>query len=156
MTKSPPETQPWAITNTTDDAARGLYLRHYSSWKRHPRASNPRFVGPGQAMVCALPTYQAIFVWRLSLYRRDHQTGIECTVFRNESPLLSSELIRHADQLADLRWPGQRHYTFVDPALVRSRNPGYCFLRAGWRRCGRTARGLHILERPPAAGGAHP
>jgi hypothetical protein len=30
---------------------------------------------------------------------------------------------------------------------VRSTNPGFCFLVAGWRRCGRTKGGLLILER---------
>jgi hypothetical protein len=30
---------------------------------------------------------------------------------------------------------------------IISRNPGYCFKRAGWRACGKTQKGLIILER---------
>jgi hypothetical protein len=47
------------------------------------------------------------------------------------------------------RWPGERHYTKVDPDKVASGLPGYCFLRAGWRYAGRTKGDLRILERKP-------
>ena len=83
----------------------------------------------------------------------DRQEGVCCSVFRNESPALSSELIREADALADERWPQEaRHYTYVAPQRVRSTNPGYCFQQAGWRRCGLTKGGhgrdqLVVLER---------
>ncbi len=63
-------------------------------------------------------------------------------------PASASELIREADELADRRWPGERHFTYVNPRAVRSSNPGYCFKQAGWRFCGITKRRrLHILER---------
>jgi hypothetical protein len=79
----------------------------------------------------------------------DGQKGINCAVFRNEGAGLSSDLIMAADALADERWPGERHFTYVDPQEVKSSNPGYCFLRAGWRKCGITKhRKLLILERP--------
>lgn len=39
------------------------------------------------------------------------------------------------------------NYTYVNPEKVRSSNPGFCFLVAGWQRCGRTRSGLLILER---------
>ena len=61
----------------------------------------------------------------------------------------SSNLIRAADVIADIEWPGERHYTYVDPRRVRSSNPGYCFIRAGWDPCGYTRGGLRILERLP-------
>ena len=61
----------------------------------------------------------------------------------------SSALIEVADYLAWLRWPGERHYTYVDPTEIRSTNPGFCFIKAGWRRCGMSKAGLHILERLP-------
>jgi hypothetical protein len=58
--------------------------------------------------------------------------------------------VRLADFIADRRWPGERHYTYVNPRAVRSTNPGFCFLAAGWRRCGVTkARKYLILERQP-------
>jgi len=63
---------------------------------------------------------------------------------------LSSELIRAAEVFAWDRWPGQRLYTYVNPRKVQSRNPGYCFLMAGWRKCGVTkTRRLIIFEKCP-------
>lgn len=76
------------------------------------------------------------------------QEGINCAAFRNETSIISSELIRQADAVADCAWPSQRHYTYVDTSKVRSRNPGFCFRKAGWQRCGWTKSGLLILERP--------
>lgn len=66
---------------------------------------------------------------------------------RNEGTHRSSDLVRQADAIADAIWPGRRHYTYVNPQGVRSTNPGCCFRKAGWRRCGRTKGGLLILER---------
>lgn len=87
-----------------------------------------------------------MFVWRK--FKDDSgQQGINCAVFRNESDILSSELIRQADVVADFVWPGERHYTYVRAEAVRSRNPGFCFVAAGWRKCGYTKGGLLILER---------
>jgi hypothetical protein len=68
-------------------------------------------------------------------------------VERNESPHQSSGLIRQADAIADCLWIDRRHYTYVDTKKVRSTNPGFCFIAAGWRRCGWTKSGLLILER---------
>jgi hypothetical protein len=80
--------------------------------------------------------------------RLDNQTGVNCAVFRNEGAGLSSDLIREADELAWQRWPGERHFTYVWDEKVRSRNPGYCFLKAGWQRVGRNKDGrLTLLER---------
>jgi hypothetical protein len=90
-----------------------------------------------------------MFVWRrFQDSCIPKQDGINCAVFRNEGKLLSSELVRQGDLIADHCWPGERHYTYVREEAVRSKNPGYCFLAAGWRRCGYTKGGLLILERP--------
>lgn len=92
----------------------------------------------------------ALFVWRNHIDDTiPPQEGINCAVFRNEGPLLSSELIRQADAIADFCWPGERHYTKVNPKAVRSCNPGFCFLMAGWRRVGYDQSGKLILERLP-------
>lgn len=40
--------------------------------------------------------------------------------------------------------------TKVRPSAVRSTNPGYCFLAAGWRRAGKTQGGLTIVEKVAA------
>lgn len=141
----------WWVTKDGDRSCLALYLRHYSSKKRAARAPG-QFVGPGEHIVLRTACASAMFVWRR--YVDDtipKQEGVECSVFRNEAPevFTSSELIRQADAVADRCWPGERHYTKVDPKAVRSANPGYSFIRAGWRRCGTTAGGLLLLERLP-------
>ena len=90
----------------------------------------------------------ALLAWRKFL-NRDPQAGVNCAVFRNESSYLSSFLIRQAMSLAWKRWPGERLYTYVNPTAIRSHNPGCCFQKAGWQRCGSTRGGLLVLEARP-------
>jgi hypothetical protein len=137
----------WLPIRDGDARGRALFRRHYSWEASHKRTNSPKFVGPGEYLMLLTPDALALFVWRAERFRRDDQTGINCAVFRNEGPVRSSVLIREACDLAWARWPGERLYTFVNPARVRSANPGYCFLAAEWRRCGRSAEGLLILER---------
>jgi len=145
---------PWVPIKDGDLHACEMYERHYSSAKslrlRRERGTT-LFGGPGYKMVLATPCRRALFLWR-KFRSDDGQEGINCAIFRNEGAGLSSELIAAADALADERWPGERHYTYVNPREVASSNPGYCFIRAGWRRCGITKhRKLIILERPAFA-----
>lgn len=91
---------------------------------------------------------KALFVWR-KFISMDHQEGVNCAVFRNEGAGLASELIIEAQQIAWERWPGQRLYTYVNPKAVKSRNPGYCFIMAGWKKCGVTKSGLLIFDIVP-------
>lgn len=133
----------WVKTLDGDGFARLLADRHYS---RKSKGAN-LFVGPGEKMVLVTLNYDALFVWRKALLREDNQKGVECALFRNESDVLSSELIREAVGLAFERWHGERLFTYVADAKVRSVNPGCCFMKAGWRRCGRNKDGrLTILE----------
>jgi hypothetical protein len=74
---------------------------------------------------------------------------VNCSVFRNESAFLSSRPIEEGCDLAWRRWPGARLYTYEHPFKSCSTNPGYCFLVAGWRRCGLTKGGLVIPENLP-------
>jgi hypothetical protein len=104
------------------------------------------FAGPGEKIVLRTRTGDAGFVWR-NFISDSGEHGISCAFFRNESPHKSSELIRQACAIADQAWACRRHYTYVDPSKVRSANPGYCFLAAGWHRCGWTKGGKLILER---------
>jgi len=100
--------------------------------------------------VLVTPDCDALFVWR-KFISGDGQTGVNCAVFRNEGPIKSSVLIWEACRLAWQRWPGERLYTYVNPRKIRSTNPGCCFLKAGWRKCGITKKNkLLILECIPA------
>lgn len=150
----------WLWASCTDDRLRGFYRRHYSSAKATRRRGRPidtpnqlRMVGPGEYIGMLTSDCGAAFIWRFSKHRKDGQRGVECTLFRNEGTSTvrySSCLILGAMAWAWRKWPGQRLFTFVDPRKVRSSNPGYCFLVAGWRRLpGLTKRGLIVLEANP-------
>lgn len=145
----------WWLTKDGDADCLALYERHYSAYHYKDGRARRRFAGPGEKIVLRTAEGNAMFVWRKFIDRcidvrtGQPQGGINCAVFRNESPHPSSDLIRQADAIADRLWPGGRHYTYVDPQRVASRNPGYCFLVAGWRRCGTTQGGLLVMERLP-------
>ena len=136
----------WWLTTDQDLDCLELYERHYSCYRYRDGRRRSQFVGPGESIVLRTGDADAMFVWRRFIDDSGQQ-GVNCAVFRNESAHRSSELIRQADAIADHVWPSERHYTYVNSTAVRSRNPGYCFMAAGWRRCGRTKGGLIILER---------
>lgn len=149
-----PETK-WQVIKDGDPKAFVLFRRHYTFHKYKDTRRNLRtnyrnrflFVGPGEKLVLWHPA-GALFVWR-KFIDRSGQKGVNCAVFRNESPLLSSKLILEAEEIAWHRWPGERLYTYVDPRKIKSPNPGYCFKMAGWKTCGKTQGGLIILEKLP-------
>ncbi len=138
----------WYLTKDGDPVCRVLFDRHYSR-RVYADGRKPKlFVGPGEKVVLRTACGQAMFVWR-KFIDDSGQQGINCAVFRNETGIQSSVLIRQADAIADCLWPHCRHYTFVAAASVRSQNPGWCFTCAGWSKCGKTKRGLIIMERQP-------
>lgn len=140
----------WIGVKDGDERARAIYARHYTA--RHYRDGRPRhlFVGPGEKLVLLTKRCDALFTWR-KFRDASGQQGVNCAVFRNEGPMQSSTLIQGAVTLAWRRWPGARLYTYVNPKAIRSTNPGFCFLQAGWQRCGQTKGGLLILELLPRA-----
>src|SRR5574341_260009 len=95
-----------------DGSPRGRWLvdRHYSA-RRYKDGRKPKlFIGPGEKMALMTTDGMALFVWRK--FKDDSgQIGVNCAVFRNEGPYLSSELILEAEQLAWQHWPGERLYT---------------------------------------------
>lgn len=140
----------WLGVKDGDRRAFTLFQRHYSYQEyKDKRYRNGLFMGPGEKLV--LMTYQcdALFGWR-KFTDDSGQQGVNCAVFRNESPILSSLLIREACEIAWRRWPGERLYTYVSPKNIQSINPGYCFKKAGWKTCGITKwNKLIILELVP-------
>jgi len=135
----------WIDCKDGNPTAMAIFQRHYTA-----RAKRKvfQFVGPGEKMVLLTPDARALFVWRKFLDDAiPKQTGVNCAVFRNEGEKLSSFLIKEAMALAWQRWTGERLYTYVDPNKTRhKRDPGRCFIRAGWKPCGETKGGLRILE----------
>ena len=136
----------WWLTKDGDKDCLALYERHYSAYQYRDGRTRKLFVGPGEKVVLRTLRADAMFVWR-KFIDDSGQQGINCAVFRNESAHRSSQLIREADAIADFLWPDSRHYTYVNAERISSKNPGYCFQCAGWRRCGHTQGGLLIMER---------
>tara|TARA_Y100000310_G_C20251717_1_gene609408 strand:+ start:58 stop:567 length:510 start_codon:yes stop_codon:yes gene_type:complete len=159
----------WIGIHDADPRAVTLYRRHYSANLSSDNTHG--FVGPTEKMVLMTVDCQALWVWHPNTppeqrgepearrarrgnaptrYTFADQLGILCSVFRNEGPIRSSTLILEAERLAWGRWPGQRLFTYVWDAKVKSANPGYCFKMAGWKSCGRNKDGrLSILEKLP-------
>ena len=102
----------WVETLDGDGFARLLADKHYSRKSKEAHL----FVGPGEKMVLVTLNYDALFVWRWAKLREDNQTGIECSLFRNESDILSSELIKEAMSWAWRRWPGPARSSAAGPA----------------------------------------
>lgn len=150
----------WVEVKDGNELVAQMYARHYSSYRyadrrRSQHGYRNRFLvlGPGEKMVLLSVDGLAIFGWRR--FKDDSgQVGVNCAFFRNEGATRSSELILAAEQHARRRWGGARLYTYVNPRAVRSTNPGYCFLVAGWRKCGSTKGGLLILEKDGEEGNA--
>lgn len=139
----------WSRVPRCDVAARVLADRHYS--RQTPGAAE--FMPPGRTFVLLGPdaVWGAIENLDPVGYRR-----WRCSIFRNEGPVLSSVLIREATERT-FAWWRVRHgglppvwlTTEVDPDKVRKkRDPGACFLHAGWTRVGVTGGGLVLLRAP--------
>jgi len=132
----------WIEVKDGDPRAVALYRRHYSC--RNPKIDYCRygFSGKGESMVLLTIDCLALWCWRYVVGE-----GVYCSVFHNESDILSSELVKEADLLASQRWPNERHYTHVNGVIVKG--DGKCFKAAGWRKLrGRTKKhSLITLEK---------
>lgn len=93
--------------------------------------------------------------WPFAEYVKHQWAGaFLCSLFRNESEHLSSELIRQAVAATIWKWPEVPPLgmvTFVDAGKVKQkRDPGYCYLMAGFHKVGTTKdRGLVALQLMP-------
>lgn len=148
LLQASPDSPKWWPTKDGDPDAHRLMSRHYSRVKYADGRPRRLFVGPGEKSVFVTSDGMAVFVWRKFIDDCE-LGGVNCAAFRNETEHRSSDLIREACELAWMRWPGERLYTYVNPAKVRSTNPGCCFLKAGWKKCGTTKGGLLVLEIRP-------
>lgn len=135
--------------------ARGCALadRHYSRRK----VGSPQFMPPGQTIV--LLADNAVWGWwrphpDSGLVAMNKLDGWTCTIFRNEGPLRSSELVLDAETaIAEAGYDcgPDGFLTYVWDRKVKSTNPGYCFKVAGWAVKGRSADGHKTLLQKRAA-----
>jgi hypothetical protein len=147
---------PWSIISKADPRGAALADRHYSRRTRGSRQFSP----PGRVLPLLFETPWGGALWVTREERRDLTSHAwpgawQITIFRNESPLLASDLVRHAVSLTIQEWgplPREGMITFVAPSKVRSTNPGCCFKKAGlaprrahaWRPRSRAAPRLRL------------
>jgi hypothetical protein len=146
----------WIPVKDTDPRVAALYRAHYSCHNPSLNFTRYGISGQGQSLTLITLDCKALFGWiHNTIERMDKQTGINCFVFRNTSNILSSVLILDAEQWALAKWGVNRLFTYVNPEKISSsehkyRNPkqaGYCFIKAGWNKCGESKKGLVILEK---------
>ena len=126
-------TEHWHIIKDGDVVAKELHLRHYSC-RGYADGMVPKlFVGPGEKLVLLTSEGDAVFAWRRFIDDSIKELAVWCSLFRNESPILSSALILEAERVAACRWPGEHLYTHVGRGLS-----GCCFKKAGWRKLRKT------------------
>lgn len=142
----------WAVSFRADDEARPLADRHYN--RQNVGASN--FTPPGRCLVFKTPDLRALWVtsWPFAEYVMHEWAGAWInSTFRNEGAGLSSELIREAVATTLYEWPeppALGMITFVNAAKVRhKRDPGRCYVKAGFKRIGFTKGGLIALQLLP-------
>ena len=142
----------WHKSNRCDPEVRPLADRHYNRQK----PGTPGFAPPGRCLVLKTAERDAFWItsWPFAQYVRHKWAGAwVCSAFRNESKHLSSELIREAVAATVAYYgpsPGMGMITFVDESKVRSkRNPGYCYLKAGFEPAGHTEGGACCLVALP-------
>jgi len=128
----------WEISNRSDPMGLQLADRHYN--RQSPGSKN--LAPPGKTLILI----QDHALW-VSLQQKNEfikhcwKNAWICSTFRNESNLLSSNLIKSAVSNTIACWgnpPENGFITFVNPSKVKSRNPGYCFIKAGWKKIGYT------------------
>lgn len=144
----------WTLSHRADPHGAAIADRHYN--RRSVGA--PQFVPPGRCVVLVHAAALWVTSWPDFVKHRWPGAWVNST-FRNEGAGLSSELIIEACAATRATW-GEPPVvdsknnkfvispvpvsiiTFIDSGKVRpKRDPGRCYLRAGWERIGETAGG---------------
>jgi hypothetical protein len=144
----------WSISTCGDFAARVFAVPHYSR-----QSPDGKLGGPARQLVLTIGD-PILALW-ISTYTlpeyTDHRWpgAWQCTMFRNNGGGLASDLIREAVSATRACWgdpPELGMITFVDADKVRhKRDPGRCYLRAGFARDGKTQGGLLCFRMTPTA-----
>lgn len=149
------EQQRWHLSNRADPRARPLADRHYNRQK----VGAKQFVPPGSCAVFLTEGASALWItsWPKGEYVQHGWPGAWVnSCFRNENRELhlSSDLIREAVAATRAFYgkpPKQGMITMVDPDKTNhKRDPGRCYVKAGFKRVGVTQAGLIVLQMAPA------
>jgi hypothetical protein len=146
----------WRVSDRFDPAAVALADRHYSRQK----PGTAQFVRSGSCVVLVAACGRAVWATWRGFARHAWAGAWENVTFRNEGAGLSSDLILEGVAATVALWgapPDLGMVTMVDVAAVRpKRDPGYCYLRAGFVKVGYTSERKRLVlqlvpERFPAA-----
>jgi hypothetical protein len=141
----------WRVSYRADPPAARLADRHYN----RQSVGAAQFVPPGRCLVLLTECQRAVWVtsWPKAEFVQHAWAGAWMnSLFRNEGAGLSSDLIRSAVAHTLAKWepPELGMVTFVDAGKIRhKRDPGRCYLKAGFRRVGTTVGGLVALQLLP-------
>lgn len=149
----------WLVSSSSDPAALAVVdgigpFAHFGPHYSRRTPGSKTFTGVGQEVVLLSSCGRA--VWAVVRQRTPAPRGSGASrgragataatryvwrnmMFRNLGAGLSSELIEEATALTYAVWidrygelPTERLRTEVDASHVRSANPGYCYIAAGW------------------------
>ena len=143
----------WEVITRCDPRGRAIADRHYN----RQSVGAVGFVPPGRCVVLLATCGRALWVtsWPFAEYVKHDWAGAwVCSCFRNEGAGLSSELILEAVSATRSVFgepPPLGMITFVDRGKTKpKRDPGFCYLCAGFTPVGRTKiNGLHALQLLP-------
>jgi hypothetical protein len=147
-----PLTESWWVPSFRADPRGALIAdRHYN----RQAIGSPQFVPPGRCVVFRHAD-DALWVssWPIAEYVKHEWAGAWVnSTFRHESDRRASEIIREAIAHTLDVWPDPPPLgmvTMIDPKKVRhKRDPGRCYLRAGFHHAGWTKGGLRVLQMDP-------
>lgn len=135
----------WREVSKCDKQAIAFAQPHYSIQTPNAAELGP----PGQKIVLMGSDDKALWgshrpaPWA-GIKRMDGFDGHSCFIFRNEGGPLSSTIIREAVALTVAKWGLAAFITYVALKKIKNqRNPGYCFLMAGFHRVAIKAKTKH-------------
>ena len=142
----------WRLSNRADPRALPLADRHYNRQK----PGTPQFVPPGSCLVLLTDSAEALWVtsWPLAEFTKHRWAGAWVnSLFRREAGPLASEMIRDAVAATKAFYgdpPELGMVSFIDPEKThKKRDPGRCYIRAGFEYDGETEGGLVcVMMRP--------
>ncbi len=143
----------WRLSWRADPLGADIADRHYN----RQSIGSPQFVPPGRCLVLMSDDEQSLWVtsWPLAEYVQHAWAGawVNSTFRREGGDHRASDLIREAVAITRWRWPEVPELgmvSFVDASKVRhKRDPGRCYLRAGFELVGETKGGLLAFQMTP-------
>jgi hypothetical protein len=141
----------WSVSHRFARDAVAIADRHYNRQK----PGTPQFVPPGRCYVLTTPAAVWVTSWPFAEFVRHAWPGawINSCFRREGGDHQASDMIRAAVAATLAHWPEVPDLgmvTFVDARKVRrKRDPGRCYLRAGFRHVGETKGGLLAFQLLP-------